>query len=128
MLKNNLEWYRILREKTHIPIALHLGAPSGVMAALKAECIDYVNLGGSAQQVRKAAALAEGCGCALLDSDGRVVYWGASGLLGAFAGDVAQRDAALRRVALYAEADVVAEGLALEKGALYCAHGIGVGD
>ena len=36
ILKNNLEWYRILREKTHIPIALHLGAPSGVLAALKA--------------------------------------------------------------------------------------------
>jgi len=40
MLKNNLEWYRMLREKTHIPIALHLGAPTGVLAALKAECID----------------------------------------------------------------------------------------
>ncbi|MGY8826332.1 MAG: mandelate racemase/muconate lactonizing enzyme family protein [Candidatus Latescibacterota bacterium] len=59
MLKNNLEWYRMLREKTHIPIALHLGAPAGVLAALKAECIDYANLGGSALQVRKAAALAE---------------------------------------------------------------------
>ena len=59
MLKSNLEWYRMLREKTHIPIALHLGAPTGVLAALKAECIDYVNLGGSAAQVRKAAALAE---------------------------------------------------------------------
>ena len=59
MLKNNLEWYRMLREKTHIPIALHLGAPTGVLAALKAECIDYVHLGGSAAQVRKAAALAE---------------------------------------------------------------------
>ena len=59
MLKNNLEWYRMLREKTHIPVALHLGAPAGVLAALKAECVDYVNLGGSALQVRKAAALAE---------------------------------------------------------------------
>jgi L-alanine-DL-glutamate epimerase-like enolase superfamily enzyme len=59
VLKNNLDWYRLLREKTHIPIALHLGAPSGVLAALKAECIDYVNLGGSAQQLKKAAAVAE---------------------------------------------------------------------
>jgi galactonate dehydratase len=59
MLKNNLAWYRMLREKTHIPIALHLGAPSGVLAALKAECVDYVNLGGSALQVRQAAALAQ---------------------------------------------------------------------
>ena len=59
MLKNNLAWYRMLREKTHIPVALHLGAPAGVLAALKAECVDYLNVGGSALQVRKAAALAE---------------------------------------------------------------------
>ena len=57
--KNNLDWYRLLREKTHIPIALHLGPPGGVLNALKAECIDYVNLGGPAQQVKKSAALAE---------------------------------------------------------------------
>lgn len=59
VLKNNLDWYRLLREKTHIPIALHLGPPQGVLNALKAECIDYVNLGGPAQQVKKAAAIAE---------------------------------------------------------------------
>ncbi|OGG52296.1 MAG: hypothetical protein A3F84_28980 [Candidatus Handelsmanbacteria bacterium RIFCSPLOWO2_12_FULL_64_10] len=59
VLKENLDWYRLLREKTHIPMALHLGAPSGVLAAMKAECVDYVNLGGSAQQVKKAAAIAE---------------------------------------------------------------------
>ncbi|HCR18961.1 MAG TPA: hypothetical protein DIU35_15885 [Candidatus Latescibacteria bacterium] len=59
VLKNNLDWYRLLREKTHIPIALHLGAPNTVLAALKAECIDYVNLGGSAQQLKKASAVAE---------------------------------------------------------------------
>ena len=58
MLKNNLEWYRMLREKTHIPVALHLGTPAGVLAALKAECIDDVNLGGPALQVRQSAALA----------------------------------------------------------------------
>jgi L-alanine-DL-glutamate epimerase-like enolase superfamily enzyme len=59
VLKTNLDWYRLLREKTHIPQALHLGPPGGVLAALKAECIDYVNLGGSAQSLRKSAALAE---------------------------------------------------------------------
>ncbi len=58
VLKNNLDWYRLLREKTHIPIALHLGAPGDVLKALKAECIDYVNLGGPAQQVKAAAAVA----------------------------------------------------------------------
>ena len=58
-LKNNLDWYRLLRTKTHIPLALHLGAPGDVLAALKAECIDHVNLGGPALQVRKAAGVAE---------------------------------------------------------------------
>jgi L-alanine-DL-glutamate epimerase-like enolase superfamily enzyme len=57
--KNNLDWFRLLREKTSIPIAMHLGAPGGVLAALKAECIDYVNLGGPAQQVRRSAAIAD---------------------------------------------------------------------
>lgn len=59
VLKNNLDWYRLLREKTHIPIALHLGHPRDVLKALKAECIDFVNLGGNAQQLKKAAAVAE---------------------------------------------------------------------
>ena len=45
MLKNNLEWYRILREKTHIPIALHLGAPAGVLAAA-ADVPCWVQMGG----------------------------------------------------------------------------------
>ena len=57
--KNNLDWFRLLREKTSIPIAMHLGAPGGVLAALKAECLDYVNLGGPAQQVRRSAAIAD---------------------------------------------------------------------
>jgi L-alanine-DL-glutamate epimerase-like enolase superfamily enzyme len=59
VLKDNLDWYRLLREKTWIPQALHLGAPAGVLAALKAEAVDYINLGGHATGVRKAAALAE---------------------------------------------------------------------
>ena len=59
VLKDNLDWFRLLREKTWIPIALHLGAPAGVLAALKAEAVDYINLGGSALQVRQSAALAE---------------------------------------------------------------------
>jgi L-alanine-DL-glutamate epimerase-like enolase superfamily enzyme len=59
VLKDNLDWFRLLREKTWIPIALHLGAPAGVLAALKAEAVDHINLGGSAVQVRRCAAIAE---------------------------------------------------------------------
>jgi L-alanine-DL-glutamate epimerase-like enolase superfamily enzyme len=68
MLKVHLDWYRLLREKTHIPMALHFGAPQAagsrpcqgrdVLAALKAGCIDYASLGGTAQQIRAAAAIA----------------------------------------------------------------------
>ena len=57
--KRNLQWFRQLREKTHIPIALHANAAGDVLKALKAECIDYVNLSGSAQEVKVAAAVAE---------------------------------------------------------------------
>jgi L-alanine-DL-glutamate epimerase-like enolase superfamily enzyme len=59
VLKDNLDWFRLLREKTWIPIALHLGSPAGVLAALKAEAVDHINLGGSAVQIRRSAALAE---------------------------------------------------------------------
>jgi L-alanine-DL-glutamate epimerase-like enolase superfamily enzyme len=67
MLSNNLDWYRLLREKTSIPLALHIGVPQGdrpclgseILAALKTECIDYVTLGGRTQEVRRAAAVAE---------------------------------------------------------------------
>ena len=58
VLKSNYDWYRLLREKTFIPIALHLGHPGDVLKALKAECIDYVNLGGAPLQLRQAAAVA----------------------------------------------------------------------
>jgi len=69
MLKNRLDWYRLLREKTDIPLAMHFGAPqaggarpclaSDVLEALKAECLDYATLGGTSQEVIKAAAVAE---------------------------------------------------------------------
>jgi L-alanine-DL-glutamate epimerase-like enolase superfamily enzyme len=66
VLKDNLDWYRLLREKTTIPIAMHIGVPQGrrpcrgadVLATLKAECVDQLTLGGRAQEVRAAAAVA----------------------------------------------------------------------
>ncbi|MBT5875445.1 MAG: mandelate racemase/muconate lactonizing enzyme family protein [Candidatus Latescibacteria bacterium] len=66
---NQLSHYRMLREKTHLPLAIHFGAPQAggarpcrsgdVLSAVKAECIDYATLGGSVLEVRKAAAVAE---------------------------------------------------------------------
>jgi len=58
VLKNNLDWYRLLRHKTCIPQALHSGAPQHVLAAVKAECVDYLNLGGSSHSLPKAAGIA----------------------------------------------------------------------
>lgn len=116
VLKNNLDWYRLLREKTHIPIALHLGAPSGVLAAMKAECVDYVNLGGPAQQVKKAAAVAEAAD---------VPCWVQMGglCLGVLAAYSVHLQATLPNATLHCDelpfmrvADVLSEGLVLEAG------------
>jgi L-alanine-DL-glutamate epimerase-like enolase superfamily enzyme len=58
VLKTHYEWFRMLREKTFIPIALHAQSASMVLNALKMECVDYVNLSGSALEIRDAAAVA----------------------------------------------------------------------
>jgi L-alanine-DL-glutamate epimerase-like enolase superfamily enzyme len=57
--KYHLDWYRLLREKTSIPLAMHLHEPADVLAALKAECCDQFNLSGRPQRVLQTAALAE---------------------------------------------------------------------
>ena len=127
VLKNNLDWYRLLREKTHIPIALHMGAPSGLLAALKAECIDYVNLGGTALQVRKAAALAEAAD---------VPFWVQMGGLctGVLAAYSVHLQSTLANATLPCDelpftriADVVGEGLVLEEGHFQVPEGPGLG-
>jgi L-alanine-DL-glutamate epimerase-like enolase superfamily enzyme len=116
VLKNNLDWYRLLREKTHIPIALHLGHPTEVLKALKAECIDFVNLGGSAQQVKKAAAVAEAA---------HVPCWVQMGglCLGVLAAYSTHLQATIPNATLHCDelpftriADVVGGGLVVEKG------------
>jgi L-alanine-DL-glutamate epimerase-like enolase superfamily enzyme len=59
VLRPRLDWLRLLRDKTHIPIALHCDSAAELLRAVKIEAIDYVNLSGSAQDIRKAAAVAE---------------------------------------------------------------------
>jgi muconate cycloisomerase len=44
--QQNLDWYVLLRQKLHIPLALHLHAPEEALAAVKREACDYMNLGG----------------------------------------------------------------------------------
>ncbi len=41
--KDRYDWYRVLREETQIPIALHLGSTKAVLGALQAEAADIFN-------------------------------------------------------------------------------------
>ena len=127
VLKNNLDWYRLLRQKTHIPLALHMGSLPSVLAALKAECIDYVNLGGSAAQVRKTAALAEAAD---------VPCWVQMGglCLGVLAAYSVHLQATLPNATLPCDelpftrvADVLKGGLLLEQGHFQVPEGPGLG-
>lgn len=63
----NLEWYRLLREKTSIPIALHVHAPYGqrvqeMIQAIKMEAVDYFNLGAGLAHFVRMADVAEAAG------------------------------------------------------------------
>jgi L-alanine-DL-glutamate epimerase-like enolase superfamily enzyme len=59
----NLPWYSLLRHKTDIPQALHLGAPQAVLSAVKAEAVDRFNISGNVATVKKCAAIAEAASC-----------------------------------------------------------------
>ena len=62
MAKWNLDWYRLLREQGVVPVALHLGNPHDIISAIKAEAVDYLNLGGSMVQFVRNAAMAHAAG------------------------------------------------------------------
>jgi muconate cycloisomerase len=63
----NIAWYRFLREKTSIPIALHIHMPYAahgqsaqeLIAAIKSDAIDYLNIGGGLAGFVKLAYVAE---------------------------------------------------------------------
>jgi len=58
MPKWNLDWYRMFRQHGIVPVALHLGAPTDIINAIKAEAVDYLNLGGGMVQFVRNAAIA----------------------------------------------------------------------
>jgi muconate cycloisomerase len=62
MPKWNLDWYRLFRQKTSVPVTLHLGSPQDVINAIKAEACDYMNLGGSMVNFVKCATIADAAG------------------------------------------------------------------
>ena len=55
----DLSWYRRLREEVEVPVARHLGAPQGILANIRADAVDAVNMGGNVAGLRKSAAVAE---------------------------------------------------------------------
>jgi L-alanine-DL-glutamate epimerase-like enolase superfamily enzyme len=55
----DLSWYRRLREEVEVPVARHLGAPEGILANIRADAVDAVNMGGNVAGLRKSAAVAE---------------------------------------------------------------------
>jgi muconate cycloisomerase len=62
MPKWNLDWYRLLREQTSIPLALHLMNGQVLIEAVKKEACDYVNLQGGLIDFTKWAAIADAAG------------------------------------------------------------------
>lgn len=61
--RGNLDWYRMMHEKIHFPLALHLGGAREVIEVVKAEACGYLKLGGTMNNFRKTAAIAE---CAVI--------------------------------------------------------------
>lgn len=62
MPKWNLDWYKLFRQSTSIPVALHLGSPQDIINAIKAEACDYMNLSGGLVRWVKNAAIADAAG------------------------------------------------------------------
>jgi muconate cycloisomerase len=60
--KWNVDWYVLFRQKTSIPVAMHLTDPRDVIVAIKHEAVDYFNLGGPLAQFVKTAAIADAAG------------------------------------------------------------------
>ena len=57
-----LAQYRYMRGELPFPLALHLGGASDVIKAIRADAVDYLNLGGSMANFVKAAAIAQAAG------------------------------------------------------------------
>lgn len=68
--KVNLDWYRMMRAKVHFPLALHLADGRDVIEAVKAEAVDYLNLGAGMVNFYKVGAIAEMAGIPIWHGSG----------------------------------------------------------
>jgi muconate cycloisomerase len=60
--QSNLDWYVLARQKLTVPIALHLNSADDIIAAIKLEACDWMNLSSSLVATHKLAAIAEAAG------------------------------------------------------------------
>lgn len=59
---DDLAWYVFMRRELKFPLALHLGSPQDIIAAIRADCVDCFNLGGSMVRFVSMAAMAHAAG------------------------------------------------------------------
>ena len=69
VLKENLYWYVLLRQKIDIPLALHIVGVD-IIRAVKMEACDIINTGGTMYEFKKNAAIAELAGIPIWHGSG----------------------------------------------------------
>lgn len=125
--QRNLDWYVLARQKITTPIALHLAGPSDVIAAIKEEACDWLNLGGPLVNVYKLAGAAEAAG---------IPTWHGSGVgLGVSEAAYAHICAACRSMTLTSDIcgetlrvdDLIRTPLSIESGHVRVPEGPGLG-
>ena len=60
--KDRPEWNRLIREKTTVPVALHDTSPINLLNHIRADAADFVNIGGSVENIFRAAHICESAG------------------------------------------------------------------
>lgn len=60
--RNNLDAYVLLRQKCPLPVAIHVSTPDAVLAAIRKNAVDYLNINGSMADFVKMAWMAEQAG------------------------------------------------------------------
>jgi muconate cycloisomerase len=60
--RDNIDAYVLLRQKSPLPVAMHVTTPEAVLAAIRANAVDYFNLAGSMADFVKMAWMAEQAG------------------------------------------------------------------
>ena len=68
--KQDLEWYVFMKREMQIPLALHLGGPRDIIAAIQKDCVDCLNVGGNMVNFVQNAAIAEAAGLSVWHGSG----------------------------------------------------------